>query len=136
MDDSSTNSVASVPEPPPCVVDALEQDLSTNPRAVRGRRLQLNWHVDPQVWHREARAAEQLVCDLPIGAEVPRSLCVSNDGQSLLNVPLMWGAASTADNHSRDWIGWWQPRLPLMCRWNSMKEAFHLVRQFAGGGFL
>ena len=50
------------------------------PRGVWGRWLLLHWRA-PQVWHREARGAEQLVRDLasrigpvPIGAEVPRAV--------------------------------------------------------------
>ena len=103
MDDSSsdTETVATVPEPPPSLLDALEQDLHPIPRGVRGRRLRLHWRA-PQVWHREARGAVQLVRDLasrigpiPIGAEVPRA--VRQQRWSPLNVPLMWGAASTED---------------------------------------
>ena len=59
---SNTDSVAS--EPPPSLVDALEIDSNGVPPLNKGRRLRLSWDPDPQIWRRDARAAERLVHDL------------------------------------------------------------------------
>ena len=79
------------------------ESVDQNPRISR-RRLRLMWDPDldarRQAWHPEARAVECLFRELasrtgavPHGAPIPRPL--RQQRWSLVNVPLMWGAASS-----------------------------------------
>ena len=79
--------------------------------APRNRRLRLVWNNEciPQWHHLEVRGAERLVRELagrigcvPLDAPLPRP--VRQHRWSPLNVPLMWGAASSLSPPAQGWI--------------------------------